>query len=143
MDDVTNLLPIIITPLSKVEHLKGAIFHGIKVSDSGYVGFGEAYFTTIISAAVKGWKKHQKMTMNLIVPIGKVRFYVYCADTKQTNIYDIGYDNYCRLTVPPGYWLAFRGMADVTSFVLNVSDIEHDPAESINVPLSNFPLPTL
>ena len=42
--------------------------HGIKKNDTGYVGFGEVYFSYINPKAVKAWKKHNRMTLNLVVP---------------------------------------------------------------------------
>ena len=48
--------------------------HVLKSSDRGFEKFGEAYFSCINSCAVKAWKKHTLMTLNLVVPIGKVKF---------------------------------------------------------------------
>ena len=61
---------VILTPL-KISNIKGDIQHIAKASDPGYVGFGEAYMSSINKGAIKGWKKHNKMTLNLIVIIGR------------------------------------------------------------------------
>ena len=37
---------IIITPLKKIYHTQGDIYHAMKKSDPGFDGFGEAYFST-------------------------------------------------------------------------------------------------
>ena len=58
---------LILTPMKQIHHPKGNIFHAMKKSDLGYNGFGEAYFSTINKGDVKGWKKHTKMTLNLLV----------------------------------------------------------------------------
>ena len=58
---------IILTPLQQITHPKGDIFHAMKVSDDGFIGFGEAYFSTINKDVIKGWKKHTEMTLNLVV----------------------------------------------------------------------------
>ncbi len=142
MGKMNTLPPIGITPLRRIENPKGDIFHGLKVSDSGYAGFGEAYFTSIISGAVKGWKKHKKMTMNILVPQGVVRFYIHDELAGKTFVHDVGDLNYCRLTIPPGYWVAFQGLTDTMNLILNIANIEHDPEEAVNVPLENFSLPT-
>ena len=47
--------------------------------------FGEIYFSNINSLCIKAWKKHKIMTLNLIVPIGKVRF-VFHDKNFQINI---------------------------------------------------------
>lgn len=137
---MNSLPPITITPLRRIEHPKGDVFHGMKVSDAGYAGFGEAYFTTVVAGETKGWKQHSEMTMNLIVPLGMVRFHIHNADTGQTLSYDIGAANYQRLTVPPRYWVAFQGLTTDTNLVLNVASLEHNPAEAVNVSLETYPL---
>ena len=68
---------VLLTPLKKIPHPKGDIFHAMKKSDPGYVGFGEIYFSTIKSDKIKGWNRHKRMTMNLVVPVGKVAFIIY------------------------------------------------------------------
>lgn len=143
MDKLNWLPPIAMTPLRKIEHPKGDVFHGIKATDSGYVGFGEAYFTTIVPNEVKGWKKHSIMTMNIIVPIGMVRFHIHGEAFRKTSTFDVGYLNYCRLTIPPGYWVAFQGLTDNTNLILNVANLEHNPMEAVNAPLDSFPLTEL
>lgn len=141
MDALNNIRSIVLTPLRRIDHPKGAVFHGLKRSEQSFVDFGEVYFTTVIANETKGWKKHTLMTLNLIVPLGMVRFYVRDSEQDSAKVFDIGADNYQRLTIPPGYWVAFKGLTSETNLVLNVASIEHDPAEAINVPLETFPLP--
>ena len=68
---------VILTPLKQIPHQKGDIFHAMKKSDIGFDGFGEAYFSTINKGEIKGWKKHTKMTLNLIVPVGEIEFVLF------------------------------------------------------------------
>ena len=122
---------IIITPLKQIYNPKGDIFHAMKKSDNGYDGFGEAYFSTIHNGDIKGWKKHTKMTLNLIVPVGEIEFVVYDDTKKEFFNIKLSQKNYQRLTVSPHLWMAFRGLAQ-NSILLNLASIEHDPLESIN-----------
>ena len=133
-----NIDGVRLTKLKKISHEKGDILHGLKASDDSYEGFGEAYFTSIHRDEVKGWKKHLSMTLNLIVPVGEVSFYVYDDNTEETHEYRIGAGEYYRLTVQPGLWVAFQGRGDSLNPILNVGSIEHDPLESINTPLETF-----
>ena len=73
---------VIISPLKKIHHPKGDIFHAIKKSDVGFFGFGEAYFSTVNQGDIKGWKKHKEMILNLVVPVGEIEFVVYNENTK-------------------------------------------------------------
>ena len=126
---------IIITPLEQITHPKGGILHAMKASDKGSSGFGEAYFSTVNNNEIKGWKKHTKMTLNLVVVTGEIEFVVYDGDDF-FNV-KLSKNNYQRLTVGPNLWLAFRGL-DNENMLLNLASIEHDPNESENVDLDFF-----
>lgn len=128
MDGVT------LTPLKQIHNPKGDIFHAMKKSDTGFDGFGEAYFSTINRDDIKGWKKHIKMTLNLVVPIGEIEFVVYDEDTKEFFSVKLSQNNYQRLTVKPNLWMAFRGL-DERNMLLNLASIEHDPSEAENIEL--------
>lgn len=130
----TGIEGVFLTSLKKISHPKGDILHGMKKSDQGFVAFGEAYFTKVKFGEVKGWNKHQRMTLNLVVPVGKVTFVIY-DDREESNSknnfleIEISPDNYQRLTIQPGLWLAFKGGRNDTNLILNISDMEHDPSE--------------
>lgn len=137
---------VLLTPLKQIYHPKGDVFHGMKKGDSGFTEFGEAYFSTIHKGDIKPWKKHLRMTLNLIVPVGMIRFVLHDdrdgSSTKgQTTSIEIGSDNYQRLTVPPGLFMAFEGLGENLNLVLNVADLEHDPDEVERVELDRFPYP--
>ena len=128
---------VILTPLKKIYHPKGDIYHAMKKSDEGYNGFGEVYFSTIHKNDIKGWKKHLKMTLNIVVPIGKIKFVVYNLDTKEFFSAVISSNNYQRLTINPGLWVAFQGM-EKENILLNIASIEHDPNEAKNLALDQI-----
>ena len=126
-------IPYLLTPLKKINVEGGDVLHAIKKNDAGFVDFGEAYFSIIESRAIKAWKRHRKMTLNLVVPIGKIKF-VMCSSLEEKNPkfneVILSTNNYFRLTVPPMVWLGFQGLSNELSILLNVSDIPHDPIES-------------
>ncbi len=130
----TGIEGVLLTPLKKISHPKGDILHGMKKSDQGFVAFGEAYFTKVKFGEIKGWNKHKSMTLNLCVPVGKIFFVLYDDREKSKtrgNLLpvEISVEDYQRLTVPPGVWLAFKGKGDSINLILNVADMEHDPDE--------------
>jgi len=122
--------------LKQIKLEDGDVFHGIKKTDFGYKDFGEAYFSSIKYSRVKAWKKHTKMTMNLIVPVGEVKFVM--TDGKNFQEYVLSKENYKRLTVPPMIWFGFQGRSDQDSLILNISDILHNPDEVIKCELDKF-----
>ena len=119
--------------------------HALKSNENTFTGFGEAYFSTVEQNAVKGWKKHHQMTLNLIVPAGEILFVLYDAREKsrtQGMLQEIilSVNNYHRLTVPPGIWMAFKGLQS-DNMLLNIASIPHDPEEADNSPLGSAPIP--
>ena len=137
---------LIVTPLKKIEHPKGDLMHAMKASSPGFSGFGEAYFSSVIEGEIKGWKQHTRMMLNLVVPVGKVRFVVY-DDRQESGTFGqfsditLGADNYARLTVPSGVWMAFQGASEGLNLLLNMADIEHNPDEANNKPLAQLSYP--
>lgn len=135
---------VMITPLKIIPVPGGDVFHAIKASDASFRGFGEAYFSTIGPTMVKSWKRHNLMTLNLVVITGGVRFVVHddrpdSPTFGATQEYVLGpHTCYARLTVPPGVWMAFQGVSDSTSILLNIADIPHDPSEVDRRELTNI-----
>lgn len=141
MDQIT-LFPsgAVLTPLRRIESAKGSVYHAIKNSDEGFRGFGEAYFSTVIPGSTKGWKRHKVMTLNLVVPVGSIKFHLRSSDGLLDHAVILGESNYGRLTVPPGLWVAFTGIGQYLNLLLNVADTPHDPNESETLPLDSFPI---
>jgi dTDP-4-dehydrorhamnose 3,5-epimerase len=121
---------VTLTPLRQIYNPKGDIYHAMKEGDVGFDGFGEAYFSTVNLGDIKGWKKHKKMTLNLIVPIGEIEFVIYNEKTKEFLNVKISQKNYQRLTLNSGLWMAFRGL-DKKNMLLNLASIKHDPSETL------------
>ena len=123
---------VIITPLEVIETFGGNVMHAMKKTDLGYANFGEAYFSEIEKNTVKAWKRHREMTLNLIVPLGKIKFVLFDDRKGSNNRFQeviISKENYCRLTVPPMIWVGFKGLSSFKSILLNIASIPHDPKE--------------
>ena len=136
---VVSLEDILITPLKRIPTVGGDVIHALKNSDDGFNGFGEVYFSWVEHGAIKAWKYHQHMTLNLVVPLGEVSFVFHLKDQeKYFRTENIGEERYARLTVPPGIWFGFQGKASGRSLLMNVADIEHDPDEVLRKPASNI-----
>jgi dTDP-4-dehydrorhamnose 3,5-epimerase len=133
MDKIT-VEGVLVTPLKQIHHPKGDVFHGMKQSDAGFAGFGEAYFSTIYCQDTKPWKKHLRMTLNFVVPMGKIRFVIYDDRNESPScgqFFDVvlGVENYKRITIPPNVWVAFSGIGKDYNLLLNLANLEHDPLE--------------
>lgn len=143
MDKINNIEGVFLNPLKIIENPLGDVYHGIKSSENSFVGFEEAYFSTIRYGVIKPWKKHLRMSLNLIVPVGKIRFVLY--DDRSNSItknqfmdFTISLNNYYRLTVPPNVWMAFKGEDTSLNLLLNVANIEHDSNEVVRTDLNKI-----
>lgn len=133
-----NLEQIVITPLKRISVPGGDVLHAIKCTDDGFRDFGEAYFSMVEFDAIKAWKMHKRMTLNLVVPVGEVRFVFYTEDGEMRREETVGVSNYVRLTVPPGIWFGIQGLAAPFSLILNVADILHEPDEVLRKPIEEI-----
>ena len=133
-----SLSGIKLFPLNQISLKEGDVRHALKDDDLGYTGFGEAYFSWINIDTVKAWKKHNAMSMNLIVPYGNVRFVFYDESTDNYRVEEIGDKRYARLSVPSGIWFGFKGLFSPSSLILNIANIKHEVYEVQKLAQTNF-----
>ena len=123
---------VVLTPLKIIDAPDGRVFHAIKNIDPGFDDFGEAYFSEINSKKSKAWKRHREMTLNLVVPVGEIRFVLIDDREKKSPEFQeviLSTKNYYRLTIPPMIWVGFQGLSDTNSLLLNIANFMHDPEE--------------
>ena len=132
---------VTLTPLKRFVGPLGNVMHGLRSDDASFKGFGEAYFSTVNYQSIKPWRLHHKVTLNLMVPEGEVRF-VLCDNRGEEAIYwevTLSPDHYHRLTIAPGVWLAFQGVSSGTNLIMDLIDLPHDPEESVKKELEEIP----
>jgi len=151
MDDIkkiTEIEGVMLTPLKIITGDLGSVRHAMKQSDPGFAGFGEAYFSTVNPGVVKGWKRHSKMVLNLVVVQGSISFMAFDDRPESSTrgicgIAKLSPENYYRLTVPAGVWLAFKGESGGINMLLNLASIMHVPDEAENRDLRHPSMPSL
>src|ERR1700722_14141662 len=139
----TPFTGLLFPPLRRIPTEKGEVRHGLRAGDTGFAGFGEAYFTEVLPGAIKGWKRHHVMTLNLVVVSGTVRFIVHDGpgQSDKCRNFVISAEReapYGRLTVPPGLWMAFQGVGRGHNLLMNVASHQHDPTETESCALEVF-----
>ena len=107
----------------------GNILRALKRNELKKWTIGEAYFSKIKFNKIKAWKYHLKMTLNLAVPHGKVKFVFYSQQDDAFRVVEIGDKQYSRLTVPPKIWFGFKGISKPESIILNLANFQHNPKE--------------
>jgi dTDP-4-dehydrorhamnose 3,5-epimerase len=129
---------------SIIQNSDGDVMHVIRSNSDGFNGFGEAYFSMVRYGGIKAWKMHRKMTLNLVVPLGSIRFVIYddriTSPTRgQKIVVDLSSDFYRRLVIEPCLWVGFMGRGVGNNMLLNVADMAHDPREVERRPVEAFP----
>ncbi len=131
-------------PLKHITVPKGDVYHALRSTDEGYCGFGEVYFSEVEHGAVKGWKRHNRMTLNIVVVSGAIGFVVY-DDREGSPTYGRFMDfvlspvgDYSRLTLAPGLWMAFYGVGEGCSKLMDLIPELHDPDEADRKDLSEI-----
>lgn len=127
-----------ITPLRIIPDDRGKIMHIMKSSDDQFNTFGEVYCSTIYPGIVKGWHMHKKMTLNYAVIKGNIKFVLYddrpdSTTYKQIQEIILGENQYVMVTVPTNVWNGFLGIGTEEAFVINFTDIPHDPEEIVRM----------
>jgi dTDP-4-dehydrorhamnose 3,5-epimerase len=117
---------------------RGKILHIMKSSDSLFSSFGEVYCSTVYPGVVKGWHLHKKMTLNYVALKGNIKFVLYDARPESTTYGQIqeifmGENQYVMVKVPPMIWNGFTCIGNEEAFVINFTDIPHDPDEIIRM----------
>ncbi len=127
-----------ITSLKIIASPGGHVLHGLKATENDFNGFGEAYFSIVEYGSIKAWRRHNKMTLNLVVPVGRIHFAIYDdRDDSGTKgcfqSIEMSQNNYKRLYIPPMLWLGFKGCDEGLNMLLNIANIPHDPDESDHI----------
>ena len=112
----------------------GNVLHAMKNNELGFTKFGEAYFSSVEPRAIKAWKCHQQMVLNIVVPVGEIKFVLFDNRPKSKTNGDfqevlLSQKNYQRLTVPPMVWMGFQGLSSDGSMLLNMASIVHNSLE--------------
>lgn len=139
MDQVKAIEGVRLTPLKTFNGDRGDVLHAMRTGDPGCAPFGEAYFSTVHHGAVKAWKRHRRMTSNLVVPAGEIRFVIVDRRDDEPGAtcfmeVRLSRQNYQRLTIPPGLWMGFQGLGRGLNLLLNVASLPHDDGECEDLP---------
>ena len=141
-----NQTDVMLRSIKRIPLTNGDVLRAIKASDSGFSGFGEAYFSYIHNRAIKAWKLHKRYTANFICPFGKVKVMVYkeispgvaAAEYPKEFILSDTDEQYQCITIPPGIWYGFEGLSNPTSLIFSLLNGEHDQNEQLSLNFDAF-----
>jgi dTDP-4-dehydrorhamnose 3,5-epimerase len=124
-----------IVPLRRIPDERGTIMHMLRSTDEHFRGFGEIYFTTIYRGVVKGWHRHEEMTLNYACLQGRIKLVIHDErpdSPTSGSLMEVflGPDSHCLAVIPPGVWNGMKGMSDPFALVANCATHTHDPSRT-------------
>jgi dTDP-4-dehydrorhamnose 3,5-epimerase len=127
----TTISDVQVIPLRRIPDERGTIYHMLKRTDAHFVEFGEIYFTSIYRDVIKGWHRHQYLTLNYACIWGRIKLVLYDERPESPTRGELmerflGPDDYSLVIIPPQIWTGFKGMTDV-AIVANCATRPHDP----------------
>jgi dTDP-4-dehydrorhamnose 3,5-epimerase len=127
-----------VVPLERIPDERGTVMHMLKRTDPHFIEFGEIYFSKVYPGVVKGWHKHQEMTLNYACIHGRIKLVLYDdreGSKTKGELMEIflGPDNHSLVVIPPGIWNGFKGMGGETAIVANCCTHPHDPKRSVRL----------
>jgi dTDP-4-dehydrorhamnose 3,5-epimerase len=125
---------VVVSPRRQLVDERGKIVHVLREDDPEFERFGEVYFSWVNPGVVKGWHLHTAMTLNYTCPVGLVKLALWDdreGSPSRGEVMELflGPDDHRLVTVPPGVWNGFKGVAPTPSMVCNCATLPHDPEE--------------
>jgi dTDP-4-dehydrorhamnose 3,5-epimerase len=125
---------VVVSPRRQLVDERGKIVHVLREDDPEFERFGEVYFSWVNPGVVKGWHLHTAMTLNYTCPVGLVKLALWDDREDSSSRGEVmelflGPDDHRLVTVPPGVWNGFKGVAATPSMVCNCATLPHDPEE--------------
>jgi dTDP-4-dehydrorhamnose 3,5-epimerase len=128
---------VLICEIDEISTGSSTVFKFIEEHSLGFVDFAECYMTEVLPGSVKAWKYYDRMTQNVCVPVGAVKFVIYDdRDGSRTNgiVNEFHLERtrkFARLTIPPRLWYGFGSLCASTSIIVNVIDVPHQGSNAI------------
>lgn len=136
-------------PLSIFKDERGAVLKMVQKSSPMFESFAEFYFSITNPGVVKGWKKHFRAIQLFAVPVGKMKIVLYDdrensdskGEVEEIILSSESNETYKLLKIPPEVWYSFSAIGESPSMIANLTTEEHDPKESIGIPLDSDKIP--
>ena len=130
-----------LTKLKKINLPKGNVLKFIDKKNKNFIKFEKVFFSFVNYKSIKAWKMHKKMTLNIVVPIGNVRFVLFeMKKNKVSKIEEvkIGQNDYRLLTINPKIWYGFIGISKNPSMIVSLTNMLHDENEMVRENINFF-----
>ena len=124
--------------LKKIKNLKGNIQLIKKYKKNSLKNISEIYSLWINKNQIKGWNFHKKMTVNLIILVGKVKFVIYNPKNYSFKSYIINEKKPQMIVIPPKRYFGIKNLYKSKSLLLNIANLKHNKNEYTKTPLNKI-----
>ncbi len=127
---------VVVAPRRQIVDERGKVVHVLRADDPEFEAFGEVYVSWVNPGVVKAWHLHREMTLNYVGLVGLAKLALWDdreASSTRGEVMELflGPDTHQLVSVPPGVWNGFKGVATVPSAVCNCATIPHRPDEIV------------
>ncbi len=137
---------VVLTELKQFKDDNGKVMQMLRNDSTMFRKFGEIYFSVINPYAIKAWRLHKQMTVNLVVIYGKVKVVLYdkrkhSATFREVQEFVLSPEDYKLITIPPQIWTGFQSIHPKESIVANCADLPHNPNEQKRISFDSSIIP--
>jgi dTDP-4-dehydrorhamnose 3,5-epimerase len=130
----SNIEGLSVRKLKQIKDDNGMVMHMLKNRSDKLSNIKEVYFSLTYVNQVKAWKRHQKMSQQITVPMGEIKLVVYDdrVNSKTKGVVQelrVGIEHYDLIKIPPMVWYGFHCVSSTDALIVNCPDLEHDPEE--------------
>tara|TARA_B100000989_G_C19517192_1_gene462253 strand:- start:1952 stop:2386 length:435 start_codon:yes stop_codon:yes gene_type:complete len=124
--------------LKKIKNLKGNLQLIKKSNRDNLKKIKEIYSLWVNKNKIKGWNLHKKMTVSLVILVGKVKVVIYDPKNHNFNKFIIKESKPQMLVIPPKKYFGIKNLYKNKSLLLNLADLKHSKNEYIKRPLKKI-----
>ena len=138
MQQVFGGTGVVFNPKLLIKNLLGNLRHVAKNEFGKNLPFSEIYFSEVQPKAIKAWKFHSRQTQNISVALGEIRIICVKKSSYETifELFELNSDAlHGVLTIPYGIHYALINASETPTILLNMTDLPHDSAENLSLPL--------
>jgi dTDP-4-dehydrorhamnose 3,5-epimerase len=116
-----------------VTHLdeRGRLFEILRSDEGLFVGFGQAYVTTVYPGVVKAWHMHKEQTDSICLLQGRLKLVAYDSredspSRGEVQEFFLADDQRMLVQIPPLVYHGFKNIGSEEALVLNLPDKCYD-----------------
>ncbi len=133
-----NIYKLKLINLKKIKNSKGNLQLIKKSKKDDIKKIEEIYSLWINKKKIKGWNYHKKMTVSLVILVGKVKIVIYDSKFDIFDKFIINESKPQMLVIPPKKYFGIKNLSIKKSLLLNLADLKHSKSEYIKIPLKKI-----